>query len=190
MQRRVIAESLTAGLAELAGLKSKQENLILKAPMAGMIRDRADSLSPGRWIDQKLPVAYLIDTGHVEVEGLVPVDERAYIDVGLSARFIPADLTRPSVEAQVTEVAQVDERDLAIPYFASIFGGDMAVRKDDKGRLKPEVSVYRVRLSLREAIRDANQAVLGHVQIQGQPSSLAKRAWNHIVAVLIKESGF
>lgn len=190
MQRQVIAESLKAGLTELAGLKSRQENLILKAPMTGMIRDRADSLSSGRWIDQKLPVAYLVDTDHAEIEGLVPVDELAYIDVGQSARFIPADLTRPSVEAQVTEVAQVDERELSIPYFASIFGGDMAVRKDDKGRLKPEVSVYRVRLNLREAMRDANQAVLGHVQIQGQSSSLWKRVWDHTVTVLIRESGF
>ncbi|HWF59864.1 MAG TPA: hypothetical protein VN666_06090 [Nitrospira sp.] len=48
----------------------------------------------------------------------------------------------------------------------------MAVRKDDKGRLKPEVSVYRVRLNLREAIRDADQAVPGHVQIRGQPFSV------------------
>jgi putative peptide zinc metalloprotease protein len=66
----------------------------------------------------------------------------------------------------------------------------MAVRKDDKGRLKPEVSVYRVRLSLRDAIREADQAVLGHVQIHGQPSSLAKRVWDHTVTVLIRESGF
>ena len=190
MQRQVIAESLKARLAELAGLKSRQENLILKASIAGMIRDRADSLSPGRWIDQKLPVAYLVDAGHLEIEGLVPVDELAYIDVGQSARFIPEDLTRPSVEAQVTKVAKVDERDIAIPYFASIFGGDTAVRKDDKGRLKPEVSVYRVRLNLRDAIQDVDQAVLGHVQIQGQSSSLAKRVWGHTVAVLIRESGF
>jgi putative peptide zinc metalloprotease protein len=190
MQRQVIAESLKAGLAELAGLKLRQENLILKAPVSGMIRDHADSLIPGRWIDQKLPVVYLIDARHAEIEGLVSVDELAYIDVGQSARFIPADLTRASVEAQVVEVAEVDERDVAIPYFASIFAGDMAVRKDDKGRLKPEVSVYRVRLSLRDAIRDADQAVLGHIQIQGQPSSLAKRVWDHTVAVLIRESGF
>jgi putative peptide zinc metalloprotease protein len=189
-QRKVIAESLKAGLTELAGLKSQQENLILKAPMAGMIRDRADSLTPGQWIDQKLPVAYLVDADHAEIEGLVPVDELAYIDVGQSARFIPADLTRPSVEAQVTEVGQVDERDLAIPYFASIFGGDTAVRKDDKGRLKPEVSVYRVRLNLRGTLQDVDQAVLGHIQIQGHPSSFAEQAWDHIIAVLIKESGF
>src|SRR6185437_17088544 len=115
---------------------------------------------------------YLIDADHAVIEGLVPVDKLSYIDVGQSARFIPADLTGPSIEAQVAEIAKVDERDIAISYFASIFGGDMAVRKDDKGRLNSEVSVYRVRLNLREAIRDADQAVPGHVQIRGQPFSV------------------
>lgn len=189
-QRQVIAESLKAGVAELAGLESKQEHLILKAPMAGIIRDRADSLTPGRWIDQKLPVAYLIDAGHAEIDGLVPVDELAYIAVGQVGRFIPDDLTRPSLEAEVTEIAEVDEQEFAIPYLASIFGGDVAVRKDDKGKLKAEVSVYRVRLRPREAIVDADQAIPGHVQIEGQPSSLARRAWDQTVAVLIRESGF
>jgi len=189
-QRKVIAESLKAGLAELAGLESKQENLILKAPMAGIIRDRADSLTPGRWIDQKLPIAYLIEAGHAEIDGLVPVDELAYIAVGQVGRFIPDDLTRPSLEVEVTEIAEVDEREFAIPYLASIFGGDVAVRKDDKGKLKAEVSVYRVRLRPREATWHVDHAIPGHVQIEGQPSSLAKRAWDHTVAVLIRESGF
>ncbi len=190
VQRQVIAESLKAELTELAGLESKQGNLILKAPITGMIRDRADSLAPGRWIDQKLPMFYLINAGHAVIEGLVPVAELAYIDVGQSARFIPDDLTRSSLEAEVTEIAEVDERELAIPYLASIFGGDVAVRKDDKGKLKAEVSVYRIRLRPEEATLDADHASPGHVQIKGQPSSLAKRVWDYIVAVLIRESGF
>ncbi|MBX3329148.1 MAG: HlyD family efflux transporter periplasmic adaptor subunit [Nitrospira sp.] len=189
-QRQVIAESLKAGLVELTGLESKRQNLILKAPMTGIIRDRADSLTPGRWIDQKLPVAYLIDTSQAEIESLVSVDELAYISVGHVGRFIPDDLTRSSLEAEITEIAEVDERELAIPYLASIFGGDVAVRKDDRGKLKAEVSVYRVRLRPREAILDADQAISGHVQIDGGPSSLSKRVWDHIVAVLIRESGF
>ena len=189
-QRQVIAESLKAGLTELAGLESKQANLILKAPMAGIIRDRADSLLPGRWIDQKLPVAYLVDAGHTEIDSLVSVDELAYIAVGHVGRFIPDDLTRSSLEAEVTEIDEVDQREFSTPYLASIFGGDVAVRKDAKGKLKAEVSVYRVRLRPLDAIWDTDQAVPGHVRIEGRPSSLAKRVWDHTVAILIRESGF
>lgn len=189
-QRQVIAESLKAGLAELAGLEAKRENLTLKAPVAGVVRDRADSLNPGRWIDPKLPVAYLVDAGHVEIEGLVPVDDVAYLGVGQPARFIPSDLTRPSIEAHVAEITEVDEQDFDVPYLASIYGGDVPVRKDDKGRLRPDVSVYRVRLQVDQTSQDIDQAVAGHVHIEGQPSSLARRAWDHVVAVAIRESGF
>ncbi|CUS36233.1 HlyD family efflux transporter periplasmic adaptor subunit [Candidatus Nitrospira nitrificans] len=189
-QRQVIGESLRAVLAELTGLEAKRDNLILKAPITGIVRDRADSLTVGRWIDRKLPVAYLIDGTHVEIEGLVPVDELAYVEVGQPARFIPLDLTRPSIEARVTEIAEVDEREFTLPYLASIYGGDVPVRKDDKDRLRPEISVYRVRLQVDQAASPVEQATVGHVQIQGQPSSVARRVWDQTVSVLIRESGF
>ncbi|MDH4152741.1 MAG: HlyD family efflux transporter periplasmic adaptor subunit [Nitrospira sp.] len=189
-QRQVIAESLRAGLAELAGLEAKRDTMALKAPIAGMVRDRADSLTVGRWIDQKVPIAYLVDESQAVIDSFVPVDELAYVEVGQAAQFIPLDLTRPSVKAHVTDIAEVDEREFMVPYLASVYGGDVPVRKDDKGRLKPEVSVYRVRLSLDEPLIQPDQVLVGHVQIEGQPSSMAKRAWDQVVATLVRESGF
>ena len=187
--RQVIAESLRAGLVELTGLEAKRDNLMLTAPISGIVRDRTDSLTVGRWIDQKVPIAYLVDDRHMEIESFVPVDELASVHVGQSARFVPLDLTRPSIQASVKEIAEVDEREFLVPYLASVYGGDVPVRKDNKGRLKPEVSVYRVRLSLDETSAHPDQIVAGHVQIEGESSSVAKRAWNQLVATLIRESG-
>lgn len=158
--------------------------------MSGIVRDRADSMTAGRWIDRKLPLAYLIDTTDAEIEGLVPVDELAYVAVGQPARFIPLDLTRPALDARVMEIAEVDEREFTVPYLASVYGGDVPVRKDDKGRLRPDVSVYRVRLQVKQTDSPVEQAVAGHVQIQGQSSSLVRRVWDRTIAVLIRESGF
>ncbi|HMS83314.1 MAG TPA: HlyD family efflux transporter periplasmic adaptor subunit [Nitrospira sp.] len=189
-QRQVIAESLRAGLAELTGLEAKRDNLTLKAPIAGVVRDREDSLTAGRWIDQKVPVAYLVNNGRSEIESFIPVNELTYVEVGQAARFIPLDLTRPSVGAHVTEIAEVDEHEFTVPYLASVYGGDVPVRKDEKGRLKPEVSVYRVRLSPDDALNAPDQILPGHVQIEGQPSSVARRAWDQVAATLIRESGF
>ncbi len=189
-QRQVIGESLRAGLAELTGLEAKRANLILKAPIGGIVRDRADSLAPGRWIDQNVPIAYLVGDHQVEIESFVSVGELAYVEVGQPARFIPLDLTRPSVGAHVTQIAEIDEREFTVPYLASVYGGDVPVRKDDKGRLKPEVSVYRVRLSLDDTMTSPDQILPGHVQIEGQPSSVAQRAWDQVAATLVRESGF
>ena len=62
--------------------------------------------------------------------------------------------------------------------------------RDDKGRLKPEVSVYRVRLGLDEVGTFPDHILAGHVQIEGQSSSMAKRVWDQVVATVVRESGF
>jgi putative peptide zinc metalloprotease protein len=189
-QRQVIAESLRAELTELAGLEAKRGNLVLKAPITGIVRDQAASLAVGRWIDQKVPIAYLVDDRDMEIESFVPVDELAYVHVGQPARFVPVDLTRPSIPASVKEIAEVDEREFPVPYLASVYGGDVPVRKDNKGRLKPEVSVYRVRLSLEDVSMHPDQVVAGHVRIEGDSSSVAQRAWTQLVSIIVRESGF
>lgn len=189
-QRLAIAESLSAALAELDGVQEQRDDLVLKAPFDGIVRDHEDSLHPGRWISAAVPVLYMISPVQPELTAFVPVDELAYVNPGQTARFVPSDLTRPSLTALVDEIAEVDERDFSVPYLASIYGGDVPVRKDTKGRLKADISVYRVRLRVTDSSPLADQAVAGLVQIEGESSSLARRVWDHLVAVLIRESGF
>jgi putative peptide zinc metalloprotease protein len=61
VQAQVLAESLRSKLAELDGFTEKQQRLALRAPIDGVVVDQADSLYPGRWINEKLAVAYVVN---------------------------------------------------------------------------------------------------------------------------------
>ncbi|HNV33069.1 MAG TPA: biotin/lipoyl-binding protein, partial [Nitrospira sp.] len=54
LQGQVLAESLRSKLVELDGVAEKQQRLVLQAPIDGVVVDQADSLYPGRWINEKL----------------------------------------------------------------------------------------------------------------------------------------
>lgn len=75
-----------------------------------------------------------------------------------------------------------------MPYLASIYGGPVAVRKDARGRLQAEQSVYRVELDVADRPEPLGQTVTGQVQISGTPRSMASRMWDRVVAVAIRES--
>ena len=189
-QGQVIAESLKAKLAELDGVTERQQNLLLQSPIDGVVADRADSLHPGRWIDEKLAVAYVVDPRQALIAALAPVEDLSVLAVGQEARFIPNDLTRPACTARVTEIRDVDEQDFSVPYLASIYGGDVPARKDAHGRVQAEQSVYRVELEVLDQADPIGQTVIGQVQVAGKPQSLVTRVWDRVVAVMIRESGF
>ena len=190
VQALVIREALEAKYTELDGVIERQQDLRLRAPIAGVVADRAESLYPGRWINTEVPVAYLVDPLRAHLVALVSVEDVRVLAPGQEARFIPDDLTRNVRQARVLTIRDLDEHDVAVPYFASIYGGEVPVRKDVRGRLQAEQSVYRVEFEVQDHDEPLHQAVTGHVVVMGQPRSLAGRIWDRVAAVLIRESGF
>jgi putative peptide zinc metalloprotease protein len=114
LQGQVLAESLRSKLVELDGVAEKQQRLVLQAPIDGVVVDQADSLYPGRWINEKLAVAYVVNSRTAIVTALAPVEDLGVLAVGQEALFIPNDVTRQTTRARVTEIRDVDEQDLSV----------------------------------------------------------------------------
>ncbi len=143
----------------------------------------------GQWINEELPLAYVIDPLSEELHALVEETKVGYLHVGQSARFIPDDAERPSLAARVEEIRDIDESSFTVPYLASLYGGDVPVREDAQHRLKPETSVYRVTLHLVEPPPRWNRAVRGTVLVKGPRISFAQRAREQSARIFIRESG-
>ena len=189
-RNQVIVQALKSRISELKGLREKRDNLALRAPISGVVTDLSESLHPGRWVNEDLPLAYLVSTEGSKLHGLAPETEVARLEVGQAARFIPDDPARPSIAAEVREIRQVDEGAFAVPYLASTFGGDIPARKDGRGKLLPETSVYRVGLEILDAPPSWDQAVRGVLHVEGHRWSVAQRVWDRVASILIRESGF
>ena len=188
-KHQVTLETLKAHLSQLEGLLQQQENLSLMTPLAGVVTDRAEALHVGRWINKELPLAYVVDPAGEELHALAPETDVGYLHAGQAARFIPEGPERPSLEAQVIEIRDIDESSFTVPYLASLYGGAVPVREDANRRLKPETSVYRVTLHLVQPPPRWSQAVRGTVLVKGPRISFAQRLWEQSARVLIRESG-
>jgi len=188
-KHQVTLETLKAHLSQLEGLLQQQQNLSLTAPIAGVVTDRAEALHVGQWINKELALAYVIDLGGEELHGLAPETDVGYLQVGQSARFIPQGPDRPSLEAQVVEIRDIDESSFTVPYLFSVYGGDVPVREDTNRRMRPDTSVYRVTLHLVDSPPRWNQAVRGTVLVKGPRISFAQRVWEQTARIFIRESG-
>jgi putative peptide zinc metalloprotease protein len=188
-KHQVTLETLRARLSQLEGLLQQQQNLSLTAPIAGVVTDRAESLHVGQWVNKELALAYVIDPAGEELHALASETDVGYLHGGQSARFIPQGPERPSLEAQVVEIRDIDESSFTVPYLLSVYGGDVPVREDAHRKLNPETSVYRVTLHLVESPPQWNQAVRGTVLVNGPRISFAQRVWEQGARIFIRESG-
>lgn len=187
----ILHQQLKEQESKLAGLVELKDRLVIRSPISGKIVEIADSLHPGRWINETLPIAFIVQKGALLVEGMVSENDLSRVEISQDALFIPDDVSRDSIRVVVSELEYSNITNLDVPYFASIYGGDIAVRQDEGSHLVPEVSVYRIKLAIKDKNKQTpNQVVRGIVNVEGEPKSFAKRVYEIVAAVLIRGSGF
>ena len=187
----VILQQLREQTSTLAGLHGLKDRLVIRAPLRGKVAEMAESLHPGRWINEKLALAFITATGDLTITGTVYENDLSRVAVSQPATFIPDDPGRERVKAVITELEQANIARLDIPYLASPYGGEIAVRPGEDGRLVPETSIYRVKFRISDQVVEAPDQVLrGVVHVRGEPRSFAGRLFESVAAVLVRESGF
>jgi len=187
----VLEQELAATLTALEGLFAERDALTVRAPIDGVLTERPENLRVGLWIGERTTLGLIVAGGEPVLEGYVREDDLPSVQPGAAARFYPDDPARPPLDATVVALETVNTGWLPDGYLASTFGGPIAVRTNDMGRLIPEQGHYRVRLLPHDPdLQHPDQIVPGIVRIQGPSRSLADRIWRRVAAVLIRESGF
>ncbi len=186
-EREIILSEIDSKTQKLVGLRKEREQLTIKAPFAGTVRDVDPELAPGQWINNQRPIASVIAPDPLEATGYVDEDDLWRVDVGQDAVFIPEELLLNRHEGQLIEVAKAGAQTLEYPYLASVYGGAIASEKEQDGQIRPRSGYYLVRVALNG--QAPHQVARGTVHVTGKPESIAASAWRRILQVLVRESG-
>ncbi len=187
---QVVLKELQELRSRLSGLYEVRDELIIRAPISGKLVDMQDNLHPGRWINSSLRLAHVVRLDSFMVQGVIEGQKLDQVKINQEAVFIPNEPELEIVEARVAEIEDANIQVLDSLYFASTYGGDVAVREDDEKQLVPEKSIYRIRLELKGIKQTIPRVVKGEVHIVGEPRSFAFRTYDLIATVLIRELGF
>ncbi len=179
-----IAKELETALAEQAGLSAEIRRLGLTASMDGIVTDLTPNLQPGQWINGKESLLALRQ-GSV-LEAYVTEEDLPRIVTGARASFIPEGAANARA-ATITTIDRMAVKSMTEPALAVPFGGAIPARIDRQS-LIPDVSIYRVRLSLNET-GETSVIQRGKVHIEGERRSALGRALRAVAAVLIREWG-
>jgi hypothetical protein len=132
----------------------------------------------------------IIEPLALELTGIISAKNLGRIDINQDAVFLPNEPELDEVKAQVVEIEKTNVRNIEALYFTSTYGGTIAVRREDSGKLMPEDSSYRVKLLPSEKNYELDKVSSGRIFISGRPLSFVKYAYESVASVLIRESGF
>lgn len=189
--RSILEGELAAERAAAQGLARRQERLILRATVDGIVVDLMPDMHVGRWLGGDEALARIVTPGRFDVQAYVSEDDVWRVAPGARASFVANDLIQPARSAKAVERGGAALQFLDQPMLASLNGGPIAVNQDDQKRLRPREALYRVRLlAAVDSVHttSAIQPVTGQIRIEAPGISLVSRLFRSTARVLRREA--
>lgn len=182
----VIGRQLDAERQKAASLEAQRRDLVLRAPVAGVVRELDPGFAPGVWVGVRTPVARIVGPARAEIRGYVAEADLRRIAPGATGRFVPEDPMLAPVPVTLASVGPTAVEEIELAPLASTHEGPVRTVQDGR-RLKAGEAVYAATLEADGAAPPA--LVRGTVVLSGRPESFVARVARQVVGVLIRESG-
>lgn len=186
----IVARELATQHQRFNSLLAKSDRLDVKAESAGQITDMVGDLQPGQWVEEGEYLFSIKDPRTLDIWAYLSENDIMKVNTGAAATFYPQGGGREVIALRVAEVEYFGLKELDEPYSASLFGGGVGVRQNDKDKMIPAQSTYRVRLTLNDPTLVLERVLRGRVVIDTQAHNLASSFINEALASVIKELGF
>jgi len=185
----VLQERLSQALAEKQAVQDEVGRQQLRAAYAGIVRDMAPDLVPGRWVSPRQLLMRVVSQDAALIEAYVGERQVAAIAPGQTVRFFPHRPDRGVISGEVVAVDRSPQKQLSRPLLASVHGGDLAAKQDQHGSLIAQDAVFRVIVKPVGPAPKPDAVVHGSVRIETGLRFVVENFVYRILSVLIRESG-
>ena len=181
-------------LAEARLYEQEQSRMKLTAPFAGVLYDLDPQLAPGVWVNPRQLLATVIDPTQWVVDTYIAEADVARVRAGDKARVQDGARSVRYLSGHVTEVDTTRTTTLPHSILDAQTGGPIltlspASKSERHLENAPRDAVYRVRIKLDQPLQ-THQMQVSKVVISAQARAWLPSAFERVVSVLLRESGF
>jgi putative peptide zinc metalloprotease protein len=173
----VLQQQLAQATAEKRAVSDDRARQVVRSSQDGTVRDVAPDLVAGRWVGPRQLLMRVVSQTDPAIRE------------GQTVRFFPSMPNRKVLTGVVAVVERTPQKELHQPLLASVYGGDVAVKKAPHGGLLPQDSVFRVMVKPTGEVPRADSVIHGSVRVETGIRFLAENFAYRLISLLIRESG-
>ena len=186
----VLRRAIQSEQSKLDGLLSEKAELVVLAPIQGIVQELNPHIHPERWVGKEEQVALIANRNSHVIKGYIGETRLRRLTKNTDGVFIPDDLTFPSIPVVLNTVAQSGTASIEIAILASLHGGSIQVERGANNQLVPKQAQYLIEMKTARIINPPDQVVRGLVELDGIAESFAMSAFRQVAKILIRETGF
>ncbi|MDQ6955070.1 MAG: biotin/lipoyl-binding protein [Mariprofundaceae bacterium] len=188
-ESRIVDQEYQGLKQEYQTLQERQEALQLRAGFDGRLMLLNPDIHEGAYIQKNEALALIVSTEKSIIQAYVFEIDISQVKQIDDAIFYPENTDIQPIHLTFISMSQADEARLEAPMLASIYQGDIPVRRSDKGELIPEAAIYKISFSCSNLIAIQHR-LRGTVRLKGKRRSYFNRLLDQVLAIFIRESGF
>lgn len=186
----VLKEELGKAQAELIGIEQNFSRYRPSAPFPGHFYWMDPNLRIGNWVAKDERLGVLSNTSEWLVETYLTEQNLHRLVIGDVGKFYSQTPDVVQLQLWVKDINYDAVHVLPEGILSSTHGGELPARDTAYGTV-PEVSIYRVSLTLQTPYRPAAPRILpGHVVLLGEPKNFLAEFIHFIIALFVREAGF
>lgn len=188
--RQVLQNRLAEAMAVREGFRQEGEQLVLRAPYEGTVREISENLKAGEWVNPYQRLFLISGEKRCTVIGFVPEKELYRLKNGQKVLFYPAVAGASVRTGTVSSIENMPLSRLGeAEILASDVGGSLPVRRRGQGEAVVQGSYYKVHIALNECeAENAFHLTRGEAKITASGESLWDGIKRQVLSVLLRES--
>lgn len=172
----------------LEGLVRQRNQLTVTAPFAGVASDIDREIHQGRWVNQDVLLARILNNDSASVTAYAPTEVYDRLMIPAKGAFKSDNKLLSSVAVTLTSVSELDTKNILYPELSSLYGGSIPA-DDVDGETISRRPLYVLRLQVDTMPAHLPTTEKGTVLLEVEAASFAGRAAERLTSLIIRETG-
>jgi len=174
---------------ELDGLLAESEEMTIRAPFNGVIRDISPEIHTGRSVNPNILLMRLINKEKMQVTGYVESEFIGRLENQADGHFRSDTNLFEKHDVKLIDISTTDTKSISYQELSSVYKGSIPADRVGEGNVQSKVPLYTLKFDITKTPENSDFTKQGTVKLKVKPTSFSVRILRKLTSLFLRETG-